>query len=326
MEVLNRYKKETITGVTLALLLFLFLKYVFPLLSPFLLAYLTVYAVYPFLYKLEKKCRIRKTITMFFLLGIFVLLLLGIVWIILLATGGSVEEFLPVILEWKDRLSVASGSTFFQDLLPDLLKNTVSYVGKVFPVLAYIGIYLIATLLMAKDFDGLMEKVHSIGALDAFMDVVGRILRTFGMYMKAQITLMAVVMIVCTAGFYFIGIASPILLGFITGLMDALPFIGTGIVLIPSAILFFLEKEVTKGVVCLVLYIICVAVRELLEPRLVGKGLGIFPVILLVSIYAGMKLFGVAGIVKGPLAVVLYKNIWSMLFREKKENVDRNNA
>ena len=318
MEKVLRYKKEMITGVGLALLLFLFLKYVFPLLSPFLLAYLSVYAVYPLLYRLEERRKIKKTITMFFLLGIFVLVLLGIVWIILAATGGSVEEFLPVIMEWKDRLFVTSGSAFFQDMLPDLLKNTVSYVGKVFPVLAYIGIYLIATILMAKDFDGLMEKVHGIGALDVFMDIVGKILRTAGMYLKAQLVLILVIMVICTVGFYFIGISSPILLGVLTGVMDALPFIGTGIILIPSSILFFLEKEFAKGMVCLVLYIVCVAVRELLEPRLVGKGLGIFPVVLLISIYAGMKLFGVAGIIKGPLAVVLYKNIWTLLFKEKK--------
>ena len=318
MEKVLRYKKEMITGVGLALLLFLFLKYVFPLLSPFLLAYLSVYAVYPLLYRLEERRKIKKTITMFFLLGIFVLVLLGIVWIILAATGGSVEEFLPVIMEWKDRLFVTSGSAFFQYMLPDLLKNTVSYVGKLFPVLAFIGIYLIATILMAKDFDGLMEKVHGIGALDVFMDIVGKILRTAGMYLKAQLVLILVIMVICTVGFYFIGISSPILLGVLTGVMDALPFIGTGIILIPSSILFFLEKEFAKGMVCLVLYIVCVAVRELLEPRLVGKGLGIFPVVLLISIYAGMKLFGVAGIIKGPLAVVLYKNIWTLLFKEKK--------
>jgi len=317
MEKILKYKKEMITGVGLALLLFLFLKYVFPLLSPFLLAYLSVYAVYPLLYRLEEKRKIKKTITMFFLLGIFVLVLLGIVWIILAATGGSVEEFLPVIMEWKDRLFVTSGSAFFQDMLPGLVKNTVSYIGKVFPVLAYIGIYLIATILMAKDFDGLMEKVHSIGALDIFMDIVGKILRTAGMYLKAQLILILVIMVICTVGFYFIGISSPVLLGVLTGVMDALPFIGTGIILIPSAILFFLEKEFAKGIICLVLYIICVVVRELLEPRLVGKGLGIFPVVLLISIYAGMKLFGVAGIIKGPLAIVLYKNIWTMLFKEK---------
>lgn len=320
MEMLNRYKKELITGVGLALLLFLFLKYVFPLISPFLLAYLSVYAVYPLLYKLEEKWKIKKAITMFCLLGIFVILLLGVGWLVILATGGSVEEFLPVILEWKDRIFITSGSAFFQDLLPELLKNTVSYVGKVFPVFAYIGIYLVATILMAKDFDGLMIKVRRVGALDTFMDVVGKILRTAGLYLKAQLILILIIVAVCSTGFYFIGISSPILLGVLTGIMDALPFIGTAIVLVPSSLLFFLEKEITKGVVCLILYLICVMVRELLEPRLVGKGLGIFPVVLLISLYAGMKLFGVAGIIKGPLAVVLYKNIWTMLFKDKERS------
>lgn len=316
MEKILKYRKEMITGVVLALLLFLFLKYIFPLVSPFLLAYLSVYAVYPLLYKLEEKWKIRKSITMFFLLGIFVLLLLGACFLFIIATGGSMEEFLPVIIEWKDRIFITSGSAFFKDLLPELLKNTVSYVGKVFPILAYIGIYLVATILMAKDFDGLMTKVHSIGALDLFMDVVGKILRTAGLYLKAQLILILIIVIVCSTGFYFIGISSPILLGVLTGIMDALPFIGTAIVLVPSALLFFLEGEIAKGVVCLILYLICVMVRELLEPRLVGKRLGIFPVVLLISLYAGMKLFGVSGIIKGPLAVVLYKNIWKMLCGE----------
>ena len=319
MEAIIKYKKEIITGVGLALLLFLFLKYIFPLLSPFLLAYLSVYAVYPFLYKLEEKWKIRKAFTMFFLLGIFVILLLGVGWIFVIATGGSVEGFLPVIIEWKDRIFITSGSAFFKDLLPEFLKNTVSYVGKVFPVLAYIGIYLVATILMAKDFDGIMIRVRKVGALDTFMDVVGKILKTAGLYLKAQLVLILVIVVVCSVGFYFIGISSPIVLGILTGILDALPFIGTAIVLIPSTLLFFLEREIGKGVVCLVLYLICVLVRELLEPRLVGKGLGIIPVVLLISIYAGMQLFGVSGIIKGPLAVVLYKNMWTMLFKVKEK-------
>ena len=321
MEMLNKYKKELITGVGLALLLFLFLKYVFPLISPFLLAYLSVYAVYPLLYKLEEKWKVKKAITMFVLLGIFVLLLLGAGWVFVFATGGSVGEFLPVIIEWKDRLFITSGSTFFKDMLPELLKNTVSYLGRVFPVFAYIGIYLVATILMAKDFDGLMIRVRRVGVLDIFMDVVGKILKTAGLYLKAQLILILIIVVVCSMGFYFIGISSPILLGVLTGIMDALPFIGTAVVLIPSALLFFLEKEITKGVVCLGLYVVCVMVRELLEPRLVGKGLGIFPVVLLISIYAGMKLFGVSGIIKGPLAIVLFKNIWTMLFKDKEKAI-----
>lgn len=320
MDMILKYRKEMVTGVMLALLLFLFLKYIFPLLSPFLLAYLTVYAVYPLLYKLEVKWKIKKTITMFLVLGILVIIILSLIWVIIAISGGSVEETLPHILEWKDRLFLTSGNAILHDLLPEILKNTVSYIQKVFPVLAYIGIYLIATILMAKDFDGLMSKVHKIGALDSFMDIVGKILRTAGMYIKAQMILIIIIMGICIAGFYCIGITSPILLGILAGILDALPFIGTGIVLIPTSLLFFLEREIMKGVICLFIYIVCIGVRELLEPKLVGKGLGILPVILLISIFAGIKLFGVAGIVKGPLGIVLYKNIWVMLFKTKQNN------
>lgn len=320
MDMILKYRKEMVTGVGLALLLFLFLKYIFPLLSPFLLAYLTVYAVYPLLYKLEVKWKIRKTITMFLVLGILAIIILSLIWVIIAISGGSVEETLPHILEWKDRLFLTSGNAILHDLLPEILKNTVSYIQKVFPVLAYIGIYLIATILMAKDFDGLMSKVHKIGALDSFMDIVGKILRTAGMYLKAQMILIIIIMGICIAGFYCIGITSPILLGILAGILDALPFIGTGIVLIPTSLIFFLEREIMKGVICLFIYIVCIGVRELLEPKLVGKGLGILPVILLISIFAGIKLFGVAGIVKGPLGIVLYKNIWVMLFKTKQNN------
>ena len=320
MDMILKYRKEMVTGVGLALLLFLFLKYIFPLLSPFLLAYLTVYAVYPLLYKLEVKWKIKKTITMFLVLGILVIIILSLIWVIIAISGGSVEETLPHILEWKDRLFLTSGNAILHDLLPEILKNTVSYIQKVFPVLAYIGIYLIATILMAKDFDGLMSKVHKIGALDSFMDIVGKILRTAGMYIKAQMILIIIIMGICIAGFYCIGITSPILLGILAGILDALPFIGTGIVLIPTSLIFFLEREIMKGVICLFIYIVCIGVRELLEPKLVGKGLGILPVILLISIFAGIKLFGVAGIVKGPLGIVLYKNIWVMLFKTKQNN------
>lgn len=320
MDMILKYRKEMVTGVMLALLLFLFLKYIFPLLSPFLLAYLTVYAFYPLLYKLEVKWKIRKTITMFLVLGILAIIILSLIWVIIAISGGSVEETLPHVLEWKDRLFLTSGNAILHDLLPEILKNTVSYIQKVFPVLAYIGIYLIATILMAKDFDGLMSKVHKIGALDSFMDIVGKILRTAGMYIKAQMILIIIIMGICIAGFYCIGITSPILLGILAGILDALPFIGTGIVLIPTSLLFFLEREIMKGVICLFIYIVCIGVRELLEPKLVGKGLGILPVILLISIFAGIKLFGVAGIVKGPLGIVLYKNIWVMLFKTKQNN------
>ena len=134
MDMILKYRKEMVTGVMLALLLFLFLKYIFPLLSPFLLAYLTVYAFYPLLYKLEVKWKIRKTITMFLVLGILAIIILSLIWVIIAISGGSVEETLPHVLEWKDRLFLTSGNAILHDLLPEILKNTVSYIQKVFRI------------------------------------------------------------------------------------------------------------------------------------------------------------------------------------------------
>ena len=318
MEKIWKYKKELLTGVSLAFLLFFVLKYIFPLLSPFILAYLTVYSVYPFLYRMEQKWKVKKPITMFLVLGIIMVILLGIVWIIALISSGSVEEAIPLILEWKDRLIQTLNMEMINKIVPEVIRNSFSYIQKVFPVFAYIGIYLIATILMAKDFDILMAKVRSIGVLDVFMNVVNEIVHTAGKYLKAQIILIFIIMGVCVAGFYFIGIPSAVLLGVLAGLMDALPFIGTSIILIPTAVIFFLEEKAIKGAIVLVIYIICVGIREFMEPKLMGKELDIIPVVMLISIFVGVKLFGVSGIIKGPLAIVLYKNIWTMLNKVDK--------
>lgn len=318
MDTIVKYRKQIITGVLLAFLLFFLLKYIFPLVSPFILAYLTVYSVYPLLYKMEQKWKIKKPITMLLMMGVIVTVLLAVLWIIALISGGSVEESIPLIMEWKDRVLVFINPEMISKILPDVIKNSFGYLQKVLPVFVYIGIYLIATVLMAKDFDALMTKVHSIGALDGFMNLMNEIIHTAGKFLKSQLILMLMITGVCVAGFYLIGLSSPLLLGFLAGIMDALPFIGTSIVLIPTAIILFLEKEIWKGVVCLVIYVVCIAIREFMEPKLMGKELDVFPVVMLISIFAGAKLFGISGIIKGPLAIVLYKILWGMLNKVDK--------
>ena len=312
MDMIVKYKKELITGVSLAFLLFLFLKYIFPLISPLILAYLTVYSAYPLLYRTEQKWKIKKPITMFLVLGIIVVFILGTVWIIALFSSGSVEDALPLLLEWKDRLLQNLNIEMINKIVPEVIRNSFSYVQKVFPVFAYVGIYLIATILMAKDFDAMMTKVHSIGALDMVMNIMNGVVHTAGRFLRAQLILIVI------AGFYMLGVSSAILLGVLAGLMDALPFIGTSIILIPVAVLFFLEKEIWKGIVVLIIYVICVLIREFMEPKLIGKELDIFPVVMLISIFAGAKLFGLSGIIKGPLFIVLYKKLWTMLNKVDK--------
>ena len=101
--------------------------------------------------------------------------------------------------------------------------------------------------------------------------------------------------------------------GILAGVLDALPFIGTGVVLVPLAVQQFFCGSYVRGVVCLLLYAACIFIRELLEPKLIGKRIGVSPIAILLSIYGGIQLFGLWGIIGGPLGfVMIYQTILSL--------------
>ena len=61
--------------------------------------------------------------------------------------------------------------------------------------------------------------------------------------------------------------------------------------------------DVGKGTVLLVLYLVCLILREVLEPKIMGQQSGLRPIYTLISFYIGIKLFGISGIILGPVFV-----------------------
>ena len=116
------------------------------------------------------------------------------------------------------------------------------------------------------------------------------------------------------------GISQGVLWGILAGVLDALPFIGTGIVLMPLALVQLFQGSYGRAVVCLVLYAACVFLRETLEPRLIGKRMGISPIAVLTAVYAGIRLFGLWGIIKGPLGFMIIYQSWQSLQRRTQES------
>ena len=119
-----------------------------------------------------------------------------------------------------------------------------------------------------------------------------------------------------------------VLWGLFAGFLDVLPFIGTGIVLIPIAIWQLLQGYYFQAAVCISLYIICILIREAMEPRLIGDKVGIYPVAILIAVYAGLKLFGLIGIFLGPLGLVIIQQIYKAVLRQvdggEKSGYDEN--
>lgn len=104
------------------------------------------------------------------------------------------------------------------------------------------------------------------------------------------------------------------LLAFLIALMDILPVLGVGTALLPWAVFRLMSGNVWGGVGLLLLYTVITVVRQVTEPHLVGKSIGLHPLAMLFAFFAGMKLFGFAGIFIGPLAALLIK---ALFFTEK---------
>ncbi len=136
-------------------------------------------------------------------------------------------------------------------------------------------------------------------------------------YLRAYLLLFLLTLGELLIGFFILRLDYAFLLALLTAILDILPVLGVGTVLIPFAIFAFAGGNVFRGVGLLVLYGIITVVRQIAEPHLVGKSLGLHPILMLVSFYAGLRLFGVVGIFVGPVIAVLIKTFAERRAEEK---------
>ena len=106
----------------------------------------------------------------------------------------------------------------------------------------------------------------------------------------------------------------PLLLAFLIAIIDALPILGTGTVLLPWAVYSAITGNLGLGLGLLVTYIIITVVRQLVEPRIVSSNLGVHPFLTLITMYIGFKIFGLFGLIVGPVVMIIYKNVFAIMF------------
>lgn len=123
-------------------------------------------------------------------------------------------------------------------------------------------------------------------------------------WLLAQLRLTGVTLGILTAGLLLLRIPGALLLALGICLVDALPVLGTGTILLPWAAVCLLQGDKARALGLAGTYAVITLVRSALEPRLVGKQLGLDPLVTLFFLYAGYKLWGIAGMLLSPLAAV----------------------
>lgn len=316
---------------------YLFLQYLAPVLAPGLIAMIFSMITGPFLHRLQKKYHIRRAIGVTIILVFILILLVGGLLFLGVHLIGEIPKWLQQVEEFWQQLdhfptdagifhyfglSEVTGKELIgavwnegkgqllQMLGNGVMSNSVKYAEKAGKVLFFLLITVISVVLLADRYDSFMGRLLEKTEYFSLLSVMCEVVRYIATWVKAQGVILPLISGMCAGVMFLLGIENALFLGLLAGCLDVLPMIGTGFVLGPQMIFLCLHQQYGKAVLLLLLYLGCVLVRQTLEPRIIGKGMGIPTLALVLSIYGGISLFGVMGIWKGPLGYLIVQAMW----------------
>ena len=143
-----------------------------------------------------------------------------------------------------------------------------------------------------------------LSKLKPFLDACKRVKTALAGWLLAQVKLSGVTLLLLAGGFLLLRIPNGLLWALVICLLDALPVLGTGAVLLPWALISFLQSDIPRAIGLAGLYASITLIRSTLEPKLVGRQLGLDPLVTLMALYTGYKLWGIGGMILAPLLTV----------------------
>ena len=205
---------------------------------------------------------------------------------------------------------------WLNQMIPDMLSHVGSAAGSfAFSIPSFavgLVIFVMAAYFIASDYPRLRLMVTgrlSTGVRDFFGSVKRTAVAAFGGYVKAQLILSVAIFFILLAGFVVIRQPYSVLLAFLLAVLDFIPIVGSGTVMVPWAVADLFLGEYRHAVELMVIWGIIALFRRGAEPKVVGDQTGLSPILSLISIYVGMKIAGVAGMILGPVLCMVIINI-----------------
>ncbi len=193
--------------------------------------------------------------------------------------------------------------------LPGVVGTTLGWVGS---GLLGLGTGLLAAFLISARLPRLKAELKAKlpeSWHEKYRPALHRVWTSIGGWLKAQLKLCAVTWGIVTAGFLLLRISYAPGWAALVAVVDAVPILGTGTVLVPWALVCFLQGEQLRAVGLLCTYAVAVTVRTILEPRLVGRHLGLDPLATLAALYVGYRFWGFGGLLLTPILASAAKSL-----------------
>lgn len=343
-------------GLIALVLIVLFFRYLFAALLPFLAAFAAASLLYRPSLKISKALKIPYKAVAVCLTVLSVSAFMGIMGLLLWKTvseigyfagetlggeNGLLDNIVGIFQRMGDMissLSFVSGDNesalkeSVTQAISDTVKNLFISAASRFPAFAaklvsavpQIFIFFIVTVLssvyLCVDYEkicGFAKRFFS-EAHWSFVKLTFEIVkRTALQFVKSYFLLFLFTFAGLFFGFVLLKEEYAFLIALITALVDSLPIVGMGLVLFPLAAYGFMLGDIGYGIGVCALYLILTVFRQILEPRLLGAGMGIHPLVMLIAMYCGFQVVGVGGMLLAPFCAVIVKNF----IGQKKERI-----
>lgn len=313
-------------------------KYILPTALPFLLGFLLAVAAEPGVLVLQRKLHLNRgpasflgvTLTLVLLSALCILLLsllikeLGNLAGILPDLETTARKGLTALEDWLLGLAMAApdgvrplltrsvlglfdgGSDLYDRAIAQLPAIATGFLSHMPDSFLAVGTGLLSAYLFSGRMphiriwfrQQLSARLHRwLPAMQKLKDAV------FG-WLRAQLHLMALTFTIVCGGLLLLRIPFAPIWAALIALVDAVPMLGTGLILVPWSLICFLEGNSLRAIGMLALFTAATLTRSGLEPRLLGKQLGLDPLVTLAALYLGYQLFGIIGLLVSPILAV----------------------
>ena len=329
-------------------LLLLFLAYKLAMFYvPFIIAFLIATMIEPLIKFFMNKCKLKRKVSASISL-ILVVIIIGSLLTVLISAiiseskvllnnlNGSMDEAynweMNLINDFSNgRFSIPSDwMTIIQDSLGSLvevIKNIVSnfatgiinLAGQVPTVITYTVITILAIIFMCYDRDyvkNLLKGQIPKKWIEKANEIILKSLKIIWNYIKAEAKLSLLCFILVTIGLCIfnlcgLNIEYVAIMAILIGFVDLLPLFGAGFIMVPWSIILIIQGNAPAGIAIFVLWLAWSVIKQFIEPKFVSKQMGMHPIFTLLGMYTGFKLFGVIGLLLGPIIFLVIREVFS---------------
>lgn len=336
-------------GIVIAIVL-LVGKYILPIMTPFIIAF-AVASLFNWLTKLMgfKRESLRRLVAILFCSVLYALVFVGVLiaGAKLINEAGSIltsipstftNQIMPFLDTMATRLetAVTPYDTQLANYIDTLTSSVASNLGKfvtdfsktavVFVtncatsipgLIVQIVITVISTFFILLDYEKICQfllRLVPSGKRELFSTSMHYTKTMLAVYIKSYSLLFMLTFVELSIGFLILGVKHAILIAVMISIFDLMPILGTGGIVLPWALLSLMLGNWVRALGLLLLYLIITGIRQTLEPKIVGKQIGLHPLATLVSMLLGLKLFGIVGLFGVPVCVA----VTTAMYRSKR--------